>query len=53
MPAKRACLWVGFEVLFEGLPAGVVLVLAGGGVHGEFGGAADETGFEHEGQGAV
>ena len=41
------------EVFLEGLPAGVVLVLAGGGVHGEFGGAADEAGLEHEGQGAV
>jgi len=40
------------EVFLEGLPAGVVLVLAGGGVHGELCGAADEAGLEHEGEGA-
>ena len=51
----RACsrqmdLWM--EVLLQGLPAGVVLVLAGGCVHRELCGPADEAGFEHEGESA-
>ena len=41
------------EVFFEVLPAGVVLVLASCGVHGEFGRAGYEPRFEHEGQCAV
>ncbi len=44
-------LYSGREVFLERLPAGVVLVLQGGCVHGKFCGAADEAGFKHEGQG--
>ena len=40
------------EIFLERLPAGVVLVLQGGCVHGKFCGAADKAGFEHEGEGA-
>lgn len=46
--ASSESLWV--EILFEGLPAGVVLVLTGGRVHGEFCWTGYEAGFEHEGQ---
>src|SRR3982751_5989980 len=38
------------EVLFERLPAGVVLVLKRGRVHGELCWTTDETSLEHEGQ---
>jgi len=47
---RQMDLWM--EVLLQGLPAGVVLVLASCCVHRELRGATDEAGFEHEGESA-
>jgi hypothetical protein len=53
-PLRVCASWIlGMEVFLQRLPAGIVLVLAGSGVHCELCGAADEAGFEHEGESAV